>query len=138
MWDRIKRWRWAILIALLLLLGLAYAFWPTATPVDTARVTRGPMAVGVTDDGVTRAEEYYVVSAPVTGYLSRIELEPGDRVTRGTLITTMTGRPSSPIDPRSTQELRGALASTQAAATAALVALRVLRLDMVAVLKARD
>ena len=130
MWDRIKRWRWAILIALLLLLGLAYAFWPTATPVDTARVTRGPMAVGVTDDGVTRAEEYYVVSAPVTGYLSRIELEPGDRVTRGTLITTMTGRPSSPIDPRSTQELRGALASTQAAASGVQASLMQARRDL--------
>lgn len=130
MWDLIKRWRWAILIAALLLLGLVYTFWPAATPVDTARVTRGPMAVGVTDDGVTRAEEYYVVSAPVTGYLSRIELEPGDPVTRNTLITTMTGRPSSPIDPRSTQELRGALASAQAATSAAQASLVQARRDL--------
>lgn len=130
MWDLIKRWRWAILIAALLLLGLVYTFWPAATLVDTARVTRGPMAVGVTDDGVTRAEEYYVVSAPVTGYLSRIELEPGDPVTRNTLITTMTGRPSSPIDPRSTQELRGALASAQAATSAAQASLVQARRDL--------
>ena len=107
MWDRIKRWRWAILIAALLLLGLAYAFWPSATPVDLARTTRGPMAVGVTDDGVTRVKEHYVVSAPVTGYLSRIEYEAGDPIGRGALIATMTGRPASPIDPRSAQELRG-------------------------------
>jgi HlyD family secretion protein len=130
MWDGIKRWRWAILIAALLLLGLVYAFWPAATQVDTARVTRGPMAVGVTDDGVTRAEEYYVVSAPVTGYLSRIELEAGDPVVQGTLITTMTGRPSSPIDPRSTQELRGALTSAQAAAGSAQASLVQVRRDL--------
>ena len=86
MGERIKRWRWAILITALLLAGLAYAFWPAATPVDVAQVSRGPMSVGVTDDGVTRAEDYYVVSAPVTGYLSRIELEPGDPVAPGTLI----------------------------------------------------
>ena len=83
MWDRIKRWRWAIGITAVLLLGLVYAFWPTATAADTAMIARGPMSVGVTDDGITRADEYYVISAPVTGYVSRIELEPGDPVGRG-------------------------------------------------------
>lgn len=130
MWRQLKRWRWAIIIAALLALGLGYAFWPTATPVDTASVTRGPMAVGVTDDGVTRTEDYYVVSAPVTGYLSRIELEPGDPVTRGALISWMTGRPSSPIDPRSGQELRGALASARAAAAGSEASLAQARRDL--------
>lgn len=119
MWDRIKRWRWAILIAAVLLLGLAYALWPSATAVDAAQVTRGPMAVGITDDGVTRAEEFYVVSAPVTGYLSRVELEPGDPVTRDALIAWMTGRPSTPLDQRTQHELRAALAAAQAAAAGA-------------------
>lgn len=130
MWDRIKRWRWAILIAALLLLGLAYAFWPSATPVDLARTTRGPMAVGVTDDGVTRVKEHYVVSAPVTGYLSRIEYEAGDPIGRGALIATMTGRPASPIDPRSAQELRGALGAAQAAAKGAQASLAQARRDL--------
>lgn len=130
MWDRIKRWRWAILITALLLVGLAYAFWPTATAVDTARVTRGQMAVGVTDDGVTRAEEVYVVSAPVTGYLSRIELEPGDPIGRGALIAWMTGQPSTPLDPRSQQELRGALAAAQAAAVGAQASVSQARRDL--------
>lgn len=114
MMDRIKRWRWAIAVAALVLLGLAWAFWPEAQAVDVGKVSRGPMSVGVTDDGVTRAEEYYVVSAPVTGYLSRVELEPGDRVARGTLITHMAGRPSTPLDPRTRQELQGALAAAKA------------------------
>ena len=94
MMDRIKRWRWAILITALLAAGLAYSLWPEAVAVDTEKVSRGEMSVGITDDGVTRAEELYVVSAPVTGYLSRIELEAGDTVNRGALITRMTGRPS--------------------------------------------
>ncbi|MCB5425955.1 efflux RND transporter periplasmic adaptor subunit [Altererythrobacter sp. CC-YST694] len=109
------RWRWSILIALLLLAGLAVAFWPRAAAVDTGKVSRGPMEVGITDDGVTRAEEYYVVTAPVTGYLSRIELEPGDRVKSGTLVTTMSGRPAAPLDPRTTQSLGAALAAARAA-----------------------
>ena len=110
----LKRWRWALLIAALLVAGLAFAFWPAALLVDAAKVTRGPMAVGITDDGVTRSTELYVVSAPVTGYLSRIELEVGDQVARGALITQMSGRPSTPLDPRSQQELRAALAAARA------------------------
>lgn len=119
MGERLKRWRWAIAIAGLLILALVYVFWPSSMPVDLDRVTRGPMAVGVTDDGVTRATEYYVVSAPVTGYLSRIELEPGDSVARGALITRMTGRPATPLDTRTQRELRDRLASARALADSA-------------------
>lgn len=128
--ERIRRWRWALLIAALLLLGLVYAFWPSSVPADIGKVSRGPMSVGITDDGVTRAEEYYVVSAPVTGYLSRIELEAGDQIAPGTVITRMTGRPSSPLDPRSQQELRGALASARAAASGAQSALVLAKSDL--------
>ncbi len=130
MWQRIKSWRWAIVVVALLLGGLTYAFWPQALPVDLAKVTRGPMTVGVTDDGVTRAKDVFVVSAPVTGYLSRIELEPGDPIRRGTLITRMTGLPSSPIDERSRQELRGALASAEAATSGAQASLVQSRSDL--------
>ncbi len=115
MMEWIKRWRWALLIAALLIGGLIYSLWPEAVAVDTETVSRGEMSVGITDDGVTRADELYVVSAPVTGYLSRIELEPGDTVVRGALITRMTGRPSSPLDQRTRDEMRGALAAAQAA-----------------------
>lgn len=121
--DALKRWRWALLIATSLAIGLAFAFWPEASLVDTTKVSRGPMEVGVTDDGVTRAQELYVVTAPVTGYLSRIELEAGDAVARGALITRMTGRPSTPLDPRSQQNLLAALASARAAADGAAASL---------------
>jgi HlyD family secretion protein len=110
----IKRWRWALLIALVLIAGLCFAFWPRATLVDTAQVSRGRMVTGITDDGQTRAVDVFVVSAPVSGYLDRIELEPGDRVVSGTLITRMKGRPSTPLDPRSRDELVAAGSSARA------------------------
>ena len=121
--QMLKRWRWPLVVTSLLLAGLAFAFWPSPQLVDTARITRGAMAVGVTDDGVTRAEEYYVVAAPVSGYLSRIELEAGDRVVKGALIARMTGRPAAPLDPRSREELEASLAAALAAARGAEVSL---------------
>lgn len=124
------RWRWPFLIVLLLIAGLAFAFWPSSRLLDTEQVTRGAMAVGVTDDGVTRAEEQYVVTAPVSGYLSRIELEAGDRVAKGALIARMTGRPASPLDPRSQAELKASLSSAVAAAQGAATSLAQARNDL--------
>lgn len=131
MGNLFKRWRWALLIAALLAAGLIFAFWPSANPVDMGKITRGPMAVGITDDGVTRADELYIVSAPVTGYLSRIELEVGDAVARGTLITQMTGRPSTPLDPRSQQELQATLVAARARENGAAASLAQSRRDLV-------
>lgn len=128
--DLIKRWRWALIVAALLVAGLAFAFWPDAAEVDTAPVTRGAMAEGVTDDGVTRAEDLYVVSAPVTGYLARIRLEQGDAVTRGALLTTMTGRPAALLDPRTREQLGAALQSARAAETGAKATLAQARRDL--------
>jgi Membrane-fusion protein len=100
MLRRISRWRWPLILAAIVMAGLAFAFWPQAVTVDAGTVSRGPMVISVTDDAVTRAQEHYIVSAPVTGYLSRIALEAGDTVERGQEIARVSGRPSSPLDPR--------------------------------------
>ncbi|WP_447932541.1 efflux RND transporter periplasmic adaptor subunit [Sphingopyxis fribergensis] len=128
--QMLKRWRWPLVVAILLLAGLALAFWPSPQRVDTGQVSRGAMAVGVTDDGVTRAEEHYVVTAPVSGYLSRIELEAGDRVAKGSLIARMTGRPAAPLDPRSREELKASLAAALAATRGAEASLAQARSDL--------
>jgi HlyD family secretion protein len=131
MWERIKRWRWALLCGLLLTLGLAYSLWPRAVAVDLKAVSKGPMSVGVTDNGVTREEELYVISAPVTGYASRIWLKAGDEVRKGQLITQMTGRPSAPLDQRNQDELDEMLVASQAAERSAQASLRQAERDLV-------
>lgn len=110
-----KRWRWALLLALALAVGLAYAFWPQPLPVDAASVTRGPMQLGITDDATTRVRHLSVVSAPISGYVEPISLEPGDRVAAGTMITHMHGPPSAPLDPSTQRQARAALAAARAA-----------------------
>lgn len=130
MMEKLKRWRWAVLLGGLLLLALGYSFWPETAAVDLATVSKGPMAVGVTDDGVTREEELYVVSAPVTGYAGRIWLKAGETVTKGQLITRMTSRPTAPLDRRSQEELRNMLVAAQAAERNAEAALAQAQRDL--------
>lgn len=131
MWERIKRWRWAIIVTALLVLGIGYSLWPEDVLVDTAKVSRGTMMIGVTDDGVTRVRDLYTVSAPVTGYVTRIELDPGDRVTANqTVIARMAALPAVPLDTRTRAELQNAVRASVAAEAAAAAELRLARSDL--------
>ncbi|MEM8831960.1 MAG: HlyD family efflux transporter periplasmic adaptor subunit [Cyanobacteria bacterium P01_G01_bin.19] len=65
---------------------LVLAFRPTPIAVDVAEVKQDDVRVTVDEEGETRIRKRYVVSAPVAGRLKRIELDEGDRVTKGELI----------------------------------------------------
>ena len=70
-------------LAALAALGFAWAFSPRAIEVDAAYVTRDDMTVTVSDDGMTRVRDVFVLSAPLDGTMSRVEVEPGDGWQRG-------------------------------------------------------
>src|SRR3990172_3061526 len=79
-------WRQRILLIVLLLLvalALLWAFLPRAVPVETAKVSRGPLRVTVEEEGKTRLRDRFVISAPVAGYARRGAPEGGDPVERG-------------------------------------------------------
>jgi HlyD family secretion protein len=126
----LKRWRWALVLLSLLVGGLLYAYWPRPLPVDAAPVTRGPMMVGITEEGTTRVRRINVVSAPITGFVEPIELDAGDRVKRGALITHMHGPPSAPLDPSTQRQVRAALAAAEAGAAGTAAALAQARRDL--------
>ncbi len=65
---------------------LVWAFLPSSILVDVAEVKRGDVRVTVDEEGETRIRKRYVVSAPVAGRLARIELDEGDRVTKGEIV----------------------------------------------------
>jgi HlyD family secretion protein len=92
---------------------VAVGFWPSARPVDTAPVARGPLRVTVDEEGETRVRERFVVSAPVAGRVLRIELEAGDPVSRDTVVATFLPADAVPLDARSQAEARAAVAAAR-------------------------
>jgi HlyD family secretion protein len=101
---------WRIL-ALLGTMGglLAFALWPTPVEVDVAAVSRGPLVVTVEEEGRTRVRDRFIVSAPVTGRVLRIELEPGDRVRRGDVVARVQAEAPPLLDTRTTAEAHAAI-----------------------------
>src|SRR5687768_8091279 len=79
---RRKRILWAVAGAILLLL-LVLALRPSAVPVETATVNRGPLEITIDAEGVTRVRDNFQVAAPVSGRLQRISLSEGDLVGPG-------------------------------------------------------
>jgi HlyD family secretion protein len=73
---------WTVVVGGLVAGGLWLAR-PRPVPVEAAAVTRGDLQVTLDQEGKTRVRQRYVVSAPVSGRVLRIGLEPGDRVTAG-------------------------------------------------------
>jgi HlyD family secretion protein len=59
---------------------IAWGFLPEPVEVTLGKVERRALEVTVEESGKTRIRDKYIVSAPVTGQLSRIELEAGDAV----------------------------------------------------------
>ena len=113
----VLRRHWRAAMVALVVAGLAVvAFWPETMEVDVASVTKGPLRVTVDEDGETRVRERFVVSAPVAGKLQRIQLEPGDPVTRGrTVVARIAPAEASLIDPRTRSELTAAIEAARAA-----------------------
>ena len=93
-------WRWGLAAAGGLALGI-WAAWPSRVTVDTAEVTVGPLVVTVDEEGTTRVQDRFVVTAPVTGRLSRIGNREGETVTRGQRLALLA---PAPLDPRSRRE----------------------------------
>jgi len=105
-----KRLVWGAAIAALVVL-LALVFRPTALPVETATVTRGPLEVTIDADGVTRVVDRFQIAAPVTGRLQRITVREGDPVAQGDVLARIT---PAPLDPQATTQARAALAAAEA------------------------
>jgi HlyD family secretion protein len=79
-----------------LLSTLAWMFVPKPLEVDLTVATRGPLQVTVDEDGKTRIRERYVISAPLPGRSSRIQLHAGDGVAADKTILAVI-EPTDPV-----------------------------------------
>ncbi|NNE63208.1 MAG: HlyD family efflux transporter periplasmic adaptor subunit [Gammaproteobacteria bacterium] len=85
---------WAV-IATSLVVILALLFRPQPVLVDLATVTEGSLLITIDEEGETRVRDTFVLSAPVSGRISRINAKVGDEVIAG---ETIFGE-IDPIDP---------------------------------------
>jgi HlyD family secretion protein len=98
---------------------LVFALRPTPATVETATAELTQLQVTVDEDGRTRAVDRYVVTAPVSGEVERIELREGARLERGDVIARI--QPLQ-LDAPTETALRAALESADARRTAAVAA----------------
>jgi HlyD family secretion protein len=98
-----------------LLAALVWGFWPAPQPVEVTRVVQAPMSVTVSEEGRTRVKDRFVISAPVAGYLQRIQLDVGDAVEKGQTLATMEPLRPEVLDPRSRARAEAQVAAAYAA-----------------------
>ena len=115
-WRRRLFW---LVILLSIIAALVYGFRPQPRLVDVASASYGPMRVSVEEEGKTRVIDRYDVSAPVAGTACRIDMDVGDPVEKGQVLTTIKPLESQALDPRSRAEAQSRVAASESALHAA-------------------
>lgn len=111
----------------LMLLGLAtlvigaivWAYLPQPVRVSVTVVSKGPMDVSIEEEGRTRVRERYLITAPVSSYVPRLEFRVGDTVRAGQTLAVLEPLPPGVLDVRSRAEAQARVAQAKAALQAA-------------------
>jgi HlyD family secretion protein len=98
------------------LVAAVYLLRPAPVKVETDLVERGKLRITVDEEGRTRVHDHFVVAAPVTGRLERIELHEGDRVEENAVVARLY---PVPLDERARTQAEARLAAAEAAKLAA-------------------
>ncbi|HET7228417.1 MAG TPA: efflux RND transporter periplasmic adaptor subunit [Longimicrobium sp.] len=124
---RLRQLRWAA-AALAVAALVAWALWPQPLAVETAAIGRGALRESVDEDGLTRVQERYVVSAPVAGRLLRVGLDEGDVVKAGAVVARIA---AAPLDARTAEQARARVDAASAGVRQADAALAQARAELV-------
>jgi HlyD family secretion protein len=108
-----------ITIMALVILSVVYGFMPRPVAVDVVKAGRGPFRVTVEEEGKTRVKDRFVISAPVSGYMRRVQLDVGDPVKKGQAIVVLEPMRSDVLDPRRRAEAEAAVSAARADLNAA-------------------
>jgi multidrug efflux pump subunit AcrA (membrane-fusion protein) len=81
------------------LLILWLIFRPSAAAVETAVAERGQMIVTIDGEGKTRLKDKVIVTAPVSGKMSRLKIREGELIPKEFVITEIDPNPPPPRPP---------------------------------------
>jgi HlyD family secretion protein len=107
------------IIVLAVVLATGYGLIPGAKDVDLVNVFRGPLQVTIEEEGRTRLKERFVISAPASGVMRRIDAKVGDPVQKGQIVIVLEPVWSQALDPRSRAEAQASVSAAAAALKAA-------------------
>lgn len=115
MTDRTRRFVIWGLAALGIIVFALWAFVPRPERVDLALVEKGALVVTLAEEGETRVRDRFLVSAPVSGTLLRVDLEPGDGVVAAeTVVATLRPQQATPLDARSVAQIEAEVRTREA------------------------
>lgn len=121
---RIEKTAVAVVLAVLLVgAALFWAFKPKPLEVEVGAVTQGVFEESIDEDGRTRLQQRYTISAPVNAELLRISLREGDTVRAGDAVALLQPLMSPLLDARSLQQATARLQAANAGLTRAQAAL---------------
>ncbi|GAA4455244.1 efflux RND transporter periplasmic adaptor subunit [Novipirellula rosea] len=110
----LKTLLWGIMIVAAIMATI-FAMFPKPIEVDSATAVIGNLQVTVQEDGKTRIREKYIVSAPVMGRVSRIELDAGDHCSEETLLAVILPSVPAFLDARAQAEATARVQAARAA-----------------------
>lgn len=107
-----------VLIGLVVAVIVIAVFFALRTPpldVDVAEAVEAPLLVTIDDEGETRVRDIYVVAAPISGELQRVDLEAGDPVVAGQTVVARI-MPAQPdfLNSRNEAEVRAQIKALEA------------------------
>ena len=117
--PQMRRRIFVITVAAMVILAVVYGFMPKPVQIDAVQAKKGSLRVTVDEEGKARVRDRFVISAPVAGYLRRVELEVGDSIAKGQIVAELEPLRSTVLDPRSRAEALATLSAAQAALNAA-------------------
>lgn len=115
----LRRRIFVITIIALAAAGTIYGFLPKAVEVELAAARKGTLQVTIEEEGRTRLKDRFTVSAPVPGFLRRIDLNVGDAIQKGQAVAQLEPLRSPSLDPRTHGEAKAAVAAAESSLKAA-------------------
>jgi HlyD family secretion protein len=93
---------------------IIWAFSPRPLQVEVASASVGPIETSIDEEAKTRLRNHYIISAPLTGQISRIDLREGDVLQQNAIVTSLNPALSPMLDSRTSREQQAHIESSEA------------------------